>query len=254
METINTVALELQCWYQWHSICWYLARQTRQCLAATTLQCWKWHIWLSRWFAQQAEQHQRCLRLCSLCHGASAYTVSVWGNCRPSPTPTNKTSHPKLLCHLFGDRGLPLPRRRQARQNNNCSGQRHWPRAPDSGGGLLCMPLCFWATQTAVAASGLFCWGREVKPYTLPPFPLCCITCPTGLQVLRLLDLTTQQSHHCYAICSRFLPHTAQLSPFQLWCQIGVQTVHPLDKKGVRSELYLQLIRLLSPEMQQHAH
>jgi hypothetical protein len=49
--------------------------------ATMTLQCWKRRIWLSRWFAQQAEQRQRCLRLCSLCHGASAYAVSVWGNC-----------------------------------------------------------------------------------------------------------------------------------------------------------------------------
>ncbi len=39
MEEINTVARELQCWYQQHSIRWYLARQTRQRLAATTIQC-----------------------------------------------------------------------------------------------------------------------------------------------------------------------------------------------------------------------
>jgi hypothetical protein len=39
METINAVALKLQCWYQRHSIRGYLARQTRRCLAATTLQC-----------------------------------------------------------------------------------------------------------------------------------------------------------------------------------------------------------------------
>jgi hypothetical protein len=31
--------------------------------AATTLQCWKRHIWLSCLFAQQAEQRQRCLCL-----------------------------------------------------------------------------------------------------------------------------------------------------------------------------------------------
>jgi hypothetical protein len=36
--------------------------------------------------------------------------------------------------------------------------------------GLLCMPLCFWATQTVVAASGLFVGARRSKftPY-LPP-------------------------------------------------------------------------------------
>jgi hypothetical protein len=41
MEDINTVARALQCWYQRHSIRLYLARQTRQRLAATTIQCWK---------------------------------------------------------------------------------------------------------------------------------------------------------------------------------------------------------------------
>jgi hypothetical protein len=45
--------------------------------AAMTLQCWKRRIWLRCWFAQQAEQRQRRLRLCSLCCGASAYAVSV---------------------------------------------------------------------------------------------------------------------------------------------------------------------------------
>jgi hypothetical protein len=39
MEDINAVARELQCWYRRHSIRWYLARQTRQHLAATTIQC-----------------------------------------------------------------------------------------------------------------------------------------------------------------------------------------------------------------------
>jgi hypothetical protein len=86
--------------------------------AATTLQCWKWRIWLSRWFVQQAEQRQRHLHLRSLCHGALAYAVLVWGNCQPPPTPTNKTSDPKVCRHPFWDRSLPLPRRRRARQNN----------------------------------------------------------------------------------------------------------------------------------------
>jgi hypothetical protein len=108
METINAVTRELQCWYQRHSIRGYLARQTRQRLAATTLQCWKRRIWLSCWFAQQAEQCQRCLRLRSLCRGASAYTVLVRGDRQPPPTPTDKTSNPKVLPHSFWDRGLPL--------------------------------------------------------------------------------------------------------------------------------------------------
>jgi hypothetical protein len=50
MENINAVARELQCWYQRHSIHWYLARQTWQRLAATTIQCWKRRIWLDCWF------------------------------------------------------------------------------------------------------------------------------------------------------------------------------------------------------------
>jgi hypothetical protein len=114
MENINAVARELQYWYQRHSIRWYLARQTRRCLAATTIQCWKRRIWLDCWFTQQALQHQKRLRLQLLCPGASAYAVSVWGDCQPPPTPTNKTSDPKILHHPFRDRGLPLPRRRRA--------------------------------------------------------------------------------------------------------------------------------------------
>jgi hypothetical protein len=118
MEAINAVARELQCWYRRHSIRRYLARQTRQRLATTTLQCWKWHIWLDRWFAQQDIQCQKCLHLQSLCCGALAYAMSVRGDRRPPPTPANKPSDPKVLHHPFWDRGLPLPQRRQARQNN----------------------------------------------------------------------------------------------------------------------------------------
>ena len=118
METINAVARELQCWYQRHSICQYLARQTRQRLAATTIECWKRRIWLDCWFTQQTLQRQKRLHLQLLCCGALAYTVLVWGDCRPPPTPTDKTSDPKVLCHPFLDCGLPLPQRRRARQNN----------------------------------------------------------------------------------------------------------------------------------------
>jgi hypothetical protein len=114
MEALNAVALELQCWYRRHSIRQYLARQTRQCLAATTIQCWKRRIWLDLWFAQQALQRQKRLRLQLLCCGASAYAVSVRGDRRPPPTPTDKTTDPKVLRHPFRDRGLPLPQRRRA--------------------------------------------------------------------------------------------------------------------------------------------
>jgi hypothetical protein len=173
MEDINAVARELQCWYQRHSICWYLARQTRRRLATTTIQCWKRHIWLDRWFAQQALQRQKRLHLQLLCRGALAYAVSVGGDRRPPPTPTNKTSNPKVLHHPFRDRGLPLPQRRRARRNNRphcCPGQRHRPHASDSRGGLLCMPLCFWAAQSAVAASELCVGiGRSLFSPYLPP-------------------------------------------------------------------------------------
>jgi hypothetical protein len=43
---------------------------------------------------------------------------------------------------------------------------------------------------------------------------LCCLTNPTGLQVLRPLGLMTPHSHHLYATCLHFLLPTAQLSPF----------------------------------------
>jgi hypothetical protein len=81
--------------------------QTQRCLATTTIQCWKWRIWLDCWFAQQAPQCQKCLRLQLLCCGASAYAVSVRGHCQPPPTLTNKTSDPKILHHPFQDCGLP---------------------------------------------------------------------------------------------------------------------------------------------------
>jgi hypothetical protein len=99
--------------------------------------------------------------------------MSVRGDCRPPPPPTDKPSDPKVLRHPFRDRGLPLPQRRRARQNNRpCRrpGRRNRPRAPNSGGGPLCMPLCFWATQTVVAASGLFVRAPRSKftPYLTP--------------------------------------------------------------------------------------
>ncbi len=106
--------------------------------------------------------------------------MSVRGDRRPPPTPTDKTSNPKVLRHPFWDCGLPLPRQRRAQQNNcpHCRpGRKNRPRAPDSGGGLLCMPLCFWATQTVMAASGLFVGARRSKftPYLPPHSTASCI-------------------------------------------------------------------------------
>jgi hypothetical protein len=167
------VVSEIQFWYRRHSIRRYLERLTRRRLAATTIQCWKRRIWLSRWFAQQAQQRQKRLRLRMLCRGASAYAVSVRGDRRPPPTPTDKSFDPTVLRHPFRDRGLPVPRRKRARRHNRPRrrlGRRNRPRAPDSGGGPLCMPLCYWATQTAVAPMNL-CVGigrLDLKPY-LPP-------------------------------------------------------------------------------------
>ena len=173
MEAVNAVARELQFWYRRHSIRRYLARQTRRRLAATTLQCWKRRIWLSRWFAQQAQLRQKRHRLRLLCRGASAYARSVRGDRQPPPTPTEKSSDPKVFNHPFRSRGQPLPPRKMRRRHKRPRrrpGRRHRPRAPDSGGGPLCMPLCFWATQTVVAASVLFVGATRSKfiPY-LPP-------------------------------------------------------------------------------------
>ena len=137
--------------------------------AATTIFCWVRRLSLRRWFRQQ----QRRKRLQALCRGASMYAMSVWGDRRPPPTPTDKPSDPKVLRHPLRDRGLPLPRRRRARRTKRPRrrpGRRHRPRAPDSGGGPQCMPLCFWATQTAVATMDP-CDGINrlaLKPY-LPP-------------------------------------------------------------------------------------
>jgi hypothetical protein len=167
--------------------------------ATTTLQCWKRHIWLSCWFAQQAEQCQRCLRLRSLCRGASAYAMPVWGNCQPPPTPTNKTSNPKVLRHPFRDHGLPLPQRRWAQQNNCprcCLGRRYWPRALGSGGGLLCMPLCFWAMQTAVAALGHFV--RAGRSNLTPYLPFDCSVKSAYKQYIHL----TKKEFNVNSICN----------------------------------------------------
>ena len=83
--------------------------------AATVLQCWKRRIWLRCWFDQQALLKQKRLRLQALCRGASTYASSVRGNRRPPPTPTEKSSDPKVLNHPFRSHGQLLPPRKLRR-------------------------------------------------------------------------------------------------------------------------------------------
>jgi len=108
-DLMYPIVSEIQFWYRRHSIRRYLERLTQRRLAATTLQCWKWHIWLDRWFAQQYLQRQKRLCLQSLCRGATAYAMSVRGDRRPPPTPTEKPSDREVLNHPFRSRGQPLP-------------------------------------------------------------------------------------------------------------------------------------------------
>ncbi len=54
-----------------------------------------------------------------VCCGTSLYAMLVRCDCRPPPTPTDKTSDPRILHHPFQDHGLPLPQRRRAWQNNH---------------------------------------------------------------------------------------------------------------------------------------
>jgi hypothetical protein len=138
-----------------------------------TIQCWKRRIWLECWFDQQAKERQKHLCLRSLCRGTSAYAMLVRGHRHPPPTLTNTSSDHKTLRHPFRERGQHFPRRRRTRRKTCChrrTGRRIRPHAPEDGGGLLCMPLCFWAAQSAVAALEL-CIGTIrllFSPY-LPP-------------------------------------------------------------------------------------
>ena len=130
---------------------------------------------------------QKRLRLQALCRGASTYASSVRGNRRPPPTPTEKSSDPKVLNHPFRSRGQPLPPRKMRRRHKRPRrrpGRRHRPRAPDSGGGPSCMPLVFWATQTMAASSLL--GGGEPK--------LMSYISPTSAAS------TIQQAYHFYLI------------------------------------------------------
>jgi len=141
--------------------------------AATVLQCWKRRIWLRRWFDQQALLKQKRLCLQALCRGASTYASSVRGNRRPPPTPTKKSSDPKVLNQPFRSRGQPLPPRKMRRRHKRPRrrpGRRHRPRAPntDSGGGPSCMPMVFWAAQT-IAASTLLGVGATTLTIYISP-------------------------------------------------------------------------------------
>jgi hypothetical protein len=176
MAAIDAIVSALQHWYQRHSICGYLAWQTWQRLAATTIQCWKQRIWLNCWFAQQALQRQERLRLQLLCHGALAYAVLVWGNCQPSPTPTNKTSNPKVLRHPFWDRGgLDKTIILVVAQVEGIG-----PVLLILEGGRYVCPL-FLGNTDCSGSIGSFGGAREVNIYTLPPSPLCCLKYPTCL-------------------------------------------------------------------------
>jgi hypothetical protein len=210
--------------------------------AATTLQCWKRCIWLSGWFAQQAEYHQRGLRLLSLCRGTLAYAVSVWGNRQPPPTPTDPTQRSSVIpsrimvCRYHEGGGRNSTIAHVVAQVEGIV-----PMLPILEGGRCACPLFLGYTDCG-GSIVFFCWGREVKIYTLPPTPLRCLMYPTGLPVLRPLDLTTQQSHCLYAICLHFLLPPAQLLPIRLCCQIGVQKVirYPLSNyAGIWREMHL---------------
>jgi hypothetical protein len=104
--SLNAIVSSLQLWYWGHSIRQYLARQIWRHLAATMIQCWNRCIWPDHWFTQQC---QKCLHLCWLCCGASAYAVLVRGNQQPPPTLMDTSFDPKILRHPFREHGLHLP-------------------------------------------------------------------------------------------------------------------------------------------------
>jgi hypothetical protein len=170
-DLMYPVVSEIQFWYQRHSIRCYLEWLTRRHLAANTIQCWNRRIWLSRWFAQQAQLRQKRHRLRLLCCGALAYAMSVRGDCRPPPTPTEKSSDQKVLNHPFRSRGQPLllwKMRRRHKRPRRCPGRRHRPRAPNSGGGAMCMPIVIWAAQTMAEYGLLGVRESNITSYISP--------------------------------------------------------------------------------------
>jgi hypothetical protein len=99
--------------------------------------------------------------------------MSVWGDHQPPPTPTHKTSNPKVLHRPFQDCGLPLPRRRQDQQNNcpcRHPGQRHWPVLPILEGGRCVCPFVSglhrlrWQHWVFLLGPG----GQNLHPTSLP--------------------------------------------------------------------------------------
>jgi hypothetical protein len=194
MKNINAVALELQCWYRRHSIRRYLARQTWQCLAATTIQCWKRCIWLDRWFIQQALQRQKRLPLQLLCRGALAYAMSVRGDCRhhlpPRPTkpPTQRSSvipSRIVVCHYHEGGGLDKTIILDVARVEGIG-----PVLPILEGGHCACLFVFglhsllWQHRNYALAPGGHCFHPTSHPTQLPQLFNAC-TAPTLIRLIR---------------------------------------------------------------------
>jgi hypothetical protein len=99
-----------------HSLIPHTANSATPCV--TTIQCWKRHIWLERWFDQQAK-FARSTSACVLCAVALQRMPCRYGDIvvhlLPLPThpPTTKLSVTRLgsvasLCHDRGEHGVKL--------------------------------------------------------------------------------------------------------------------------------------------------
>jgi hypothetical protein len=127
----------------------------------------------------------------------------VQGNCRPPPTPTNKSSDPKILNHPFRSHGQPLPPRKMRQRHKplrRCPGRRHWPRAPntESGGGPSCMPMVFWAAQTMAASSLLGVREPQLTSY------ISLASAATTIQLACRFHLRWVSKHHFTTISMQF--------------------------------------------------
>ncbi len=85
-SSLDAIIHALQLWYCHHSIRCYLAPQTRRCLAATTIQCWKRHIWLDCWFAQQAKKRLHLRLLCVVLWHTPCWSGVLNAHLQPQPT------------------------------------------------------------------------------------------------------------------------------------------------------------------------